>query len=183
MASTARRRARRRTRARSGRFSLHIVTFRFAPDGHVTRFATILIRGRMDQGAAIGLAGKAAGQGTVADRHQHRASPARHPGALRPGSCTNQPQSTRKTVMPRRTPPTHLDQIEDAIRRAGSIGELERLAGVGTTLDERAAFWAPFCKMPAAQSLDAGVAELKRRIRAQAQPQRSQRHTRAGSHG
>ena len=62
MASTTRRRARRRTRARSGRLLLHIITFRFAPDGHVILFATILIRGRMDQSAAISLAGQAARQ-------------------------------------------------------------------------------------------------------------------------
>ena len=62
MAWTTRRRARRHARARTGPLSPHIVTFRFAPEGHVTRCATILIRGRMDQGAAIRLAGEAARQ-------------------------------------------------------------------------------------------------------------------------
>ena len=68
--------------------------------------------------------------------------------------------------MPRRrqTPPS--DRTEEVIRRAGSVGALERLAGIGSAPDDRAAFWAPFCKMPGAQGLDAGVAELKRRIRA-----------------
>jgi len=60
--------------------------------------------------------------------------------------------------MPRRKQPCQQDQTEEAIRRAGSIGGLERLA-----------FWQPFCKLPGAQGLDAGVAELKRIIRTQAQ--------------
>ena len=67
--------------------------------------------------------------------------------------------------MPRHKQPSIIEQTEDAIRRAGSIGALERLAGIGTTPDARMAFWEPFCKLPAAQSLDAGVAELKRIIR------------------
>ena len=68
----------------------------------------------------------------------------------------------RKRAAPR------LDPVEVAIRAAGSIGALERLAGIGPTLDERAAFWNPFMTLPAAAGLDAGVAELKRRIRAAA---------------
>ncbi len=71
--------------------------------------------------------------------------------------------------MPRRKQPCQQDQTEEAIRRAGSIGALERLAGIGGAPEERAAFWQPFCKLPGAQGLDAGVAELKRIIRTQAQ--------------
>ena len=67
--------------------------------------------------------------------------------------------------MPRHKQPSIIEQTEDAIRRAGSIGALERLAGIGTTPKARISFWEPFCKLPAAQSLDAGVAELKRIIR------------------
>ena len=74
------------------------------------------------------------------------------------------------------------DPTEDAIRRAGSIGALERLAGIGSTQYERAAFWKPYCKMPGAEGLDAGVSELKRRIRAQAQPTRRNRRSRVDHH-
>ena len=70
--------------------------------------------------------------------------------------------------MPRRKHDSPPDPTEDAIRQAGSIGALERLAGIGSAQDERAAFWTPFCTLPGADGLDAGVAELKRRIRAQA---------------
>ena len=63
--------------------------------------------------------------------------------------------------------PEH-DPIEASIQAARSIGELERLAGIGQAVEERAAFWAPFMSLPAAASLDAGVAELRRRIRGQA---------------
>lgn len=57
--------------------------------------------------------------------------------------------------------------VEEAIRRAGSIGELERLAGVGQTHAERYEFWKEYSRLSGEESLDAGVAELKRRIRAQ----------------
>jgi hypothetical protein len=70
--------------------------------------------------------------------------------------------------MPRHKQPSIIEQTEDAIRRAGSIGALERLAGIGTTPEARMAFWEPFCKLPGAESLDAGVAELKRIIRGKA---------------
>ncbi len=70
--------------------------------------------------------------------------------------------------MSRRKQSSPLEQAEEAIRRAGSIGALERIAGIGTSLEARTSFWEPFCKLPAAQSLDAGVAELKRIIRDQA---------------
>ena len=62
------------------------------------------------------------------------------------------------------------DQVEAAIRRSGSIGELERLAGVEQHHDARYAFWHAYSHLPGAASLDAGVAELKRRIRLQGQP-------------
>ena len=70
--------------------------------------------------------------------------------------------------MKRCTRASKLDQTEDAIRRAGSIGALERLAGIGGAAEDRAAFWQPFCKLPGAQGLDAGVEELKRIIRSNA---------------
>ena len=60
------------------------------------------------------------------------------------------------------------DPMEEAIRKAGSIGELERLAGIGRSDTERHAFWKDYSALPGSQGLDAGVAELKRRIRAQA---------------
>ena len=79
--------------------------------------------------------------------------------------------------MTRRKHDSSYDQTEDAIRRAGSIGALERLAGIGRTHDERTAFWAPFCKLPGASGLDAGGAELKRIIRVQAPQRPRPRHT------
>ena len=87
-------------------------------------------------------------------------------------------------MMRRCTRPSKLERTEEAIRRAGSIGALERLAGIGGAPEEREAFWQPFCKLPGAQGLDAGVAELKRIIRSNArtppkrdaQPASSPRH-------
>jgi hypothetical protein len=57
-----------------------------------------------------------------------------------------------------------IDAVSEAIRRAGSIGDLERLAGIPPTPEDRTAFWLPFSHLPGASALDAGVAELKRRI-------------------
>ena len=59
------------------------------------------------------------------------------------------------------------EQVEETIRRAGSIGELERLAGVGQDHKARYAFWHDYSHLPAARMLDAGTDELKRRIRIQ----------------
>jgi len=59
------------------------------------------------------------------------------------------------------------EQVENTIRRAGSIGELERLAGVGQDHEARYAFWHDYSHLPAARMLDAGTDELKRRIRIQ----------------
>ena len=70
--------------------------------------------------------------------------------------------------MARRKKPTYDEQIDAAIRAAGTIGALEHLAGVGRSQEEREDFWMAFRTLPASQSLDAGVAELKRRIRARA---------------
>lgn len=50
---------------------------------------------------------------------------------------------------------------ETAIRTAGTIGNLERLAGVA----DRAAFWKPYARTPGTTGIDQGVAELKRIIR------------------
>ncbi len=59
------------------------------------------------------------------------------------------------------------EQIEEKIRAAGTIGKLERLAGIEQSLDGRYAFWTIYSQLPGGQSLDAGGAELKRLIRAQ----------------
>ena len=50
---TRRPRRRRKTRARTGPVRLHIVSFRFAPDGPLRRVTTVLVQGRMDQTAAM----------------------------------------------------------------------------------------------------------------------------------
>ena len=70
--------------------------------------------------------------------------------------------------MARAKTPSADEATELAISQAGSIGDLERLAGIGQDLDSRSRFWIPFCRLPGTQSLDAGTAELKRRIRAAA---------------
>ena len=70
--------------------------------------------------------------------------------------------------MPRRQPDSASAQTEEAISRAGSIGALERLAGVPATAEAREEFWRPFAGLPDADGFDAGVAELKARIRAAA---------------
>jgi hypothetical protein len=57
-----------------------------------------------------------------------------------------------------------LDPIVVALHHAGSIGNLEALAGIPGTDAERTAFWLPFAHLRDAAGLDAGVAELKRRI-------------------
>ena len=87
--------------------------------------------------------------------------------------------------MPRRRHPSPTDHIEEAIRRAGSIGALERLAGIESTPDARVSFWKSFCQLPGAQGLDAGVAELKRMIRAtaHARPERKGRSAAGARHG
>ena len=66
--------------------------------------------------------------------------------------------------MARRKQASSPDPVEEAIRNAGSIGALERLAGIGQTQDDRFAFWQQFTILPATESLDAGVAGLKRLI-------------------
>ncbi len=67
--------------------------------------------------------------------------------------------------MPPRKPHAAYDPTEEAIRRAGSIGALELPAGIEPAPAVREAFWRPFAHLPGAEGLDAGVAELKRRIR------------------
>jgi hypothetical protein len=57
MPSAANRRGRRRRHRYTGPALLHIFTFAFAREGLHQRLATILVRGRVDQTAAIGLAG------------------------------------------------------------------------------------------------------------------------------
>ena len=65
-----------------------------------------------------------------------------------------------------RNPSPASDAVEASIRAASSIGDLERLAGIGRSLEDRTEFWRPFMALPARESLDAGVAELKCRVRA-----------------
>lgn len=74
--------------------------------------------------------------------------------------------------MPRRSraQPT-LPAVEKLIRSAASIGELERMAGLPSDEDSRAAFWMTFAKIhPARGALEAGAAELRRRIRQRHKP-------------
>ena len=85
--------------------------------------------------------------------------------------------------MSRRKQPCQQDRTEAAIRRVGSIGALERLAGIGGAPEERAAFWQPFSKLPGAQGLDAGVAELMRIIRTQPRkPPKRAKHPAPSAH-
>lgn len=44
----------------------------------------------------------------------------------------------------------------------GTIGDLEREAGIGTSPTERTEFWRQFHHLQGKACLDAGVAELKR---------------------
>ncbi len=66
--------------------------------------------------------------------------------------------------------PSAEELIEAAIHKASSIGDLESLAGIEQDLAARTEFWLAFCRLPGGASLDAGIAELKRRIRAQGLP-------------
>ena len=59
----------------------------------------------------------------------------------------------------------HSEEIENAIERSDSVGALEHLAGIGQSAEERYAFWMTYRGFPADQAIDAGVAELKQRIR------------------
>lgn len=70
--------------------------------------------------------------------------------------------------MPRRRDRGTEPMIEDAIKTAGSIGALERLAGIIQDVDSQYAFWKPFMHLPGGKALDAGCDGLKRRIRVSA---------------
>ena len=48
----------------------------------------------------------------------------------------------------------------------GTIGDLERKAGIGPSPEERTAFWQQFHHLDGRACLDAGVAELRRMIAA-----------------
>jgi hypothetical protein len=67
--------------------------------------------------------------------------------------------------MPHRKQKALCEQTEEAIRRAATIGELERLAGIESDLASRQAFWTPFTHLAGSAALDAGCEELRRRIR------------------
>lgn len=65
----------------------------------------------------------------------------------------------------RKPEPPPEPRIEIALRKAGSIGALERLAGIGPDPASRALFWMAFSSLPARECLDAGCEELRRRAR------------------
>lgn len=65
--------------------------------------------------------------------------------------------------MAKSTKAPKIPTIPDAAHHVRTIGELERLAGIGPTHNDRAAFWEPFSRLGVA-GLDAGVAELHRLI-------------------
>lgn len=46
-----------------------------------------------------------------------------------------------------------------------TIGDLEKRAGVGSTVEDRAAFWKPFHRLPATEVIDAGASALRRAAR------------------
>lgn len=68
--------------------------------------------------------------------------------------------------MPKRRKRAADDGLEQAIRAAGSIGDLERLAGIPQDQEARYQFWKAYSHLKSEECLDTGVAELKRRIRA-----------------
>jgi len=51
------------------------------------------------------------------------------------------------------------------VSQAHTLGALECLAGVGTSQDDRAAFWRAFMRFPGEEALNRGAAVLKDRIR------------------
>ncbi len=55
--------------------------------------------------------------------------------------------------------------IEHELRRTRTIGDLERLAGIGSSREDRAAFWLVFSTLPARETLDAGCEMLRRMVR------------------
>lgn len=57
-----------------------------------------------------------------------------------------------------------INRIGMALRRANTIGDLERLAGIPSTEAARWEFWRVYAHLPGYEGLDAGVAELERRI-------------------
>lgn len=60
---------------------------------------------------------------------------------------------------------TRADLVEEHIRRAGTIGELERLAGIAPDVKSRTDFWLSYAHLPGASALDAGVEALKQQTR------------------
>ena len=58
---TGRRRRRPKPRGHTGPMRLHIISFRFAPDGRLRRVTTVLVQGRMNQSAAMSQAAAEAG--------------------------------------------------------------------------------------------------------------------------
>ena len=53
--------------------------------------------------------------------------------------------------------------------RRMTIGQLESLAGIGPSHEERAAFWRPFAKLPGVSGFKLGCEELRRMARIQAE--------------
>jgi hypothetical protein len=52
------------------------------------------------------------------------------------------------------------------MRSASTIGQLERMAGIGPDHDERFAIWIQYKDLETRHVIPTGVAELKKRIRA-----------------
>lgn len=66
--------------------------------------------------------------------------------------------------MPKATP-VEVHPFELELGRAGSLGRLEQLAGIGSDPASRAAFWRPFASLPARDTIEAGCVELRRMAR------------------
>lgn len=54
--------------------------------------------------------------------------------------------------------------VEQQIRNVQTIGELERLAGIGSSLPSRSVFWLNYARL-GASGLDAGCEALRQRAR------------------
>lgn len=61
--------------------------------------------------------------------------------------------------------PREVHPIEIELERAGSLARLEQLAGIGADRESRAAFWRPFARLPARDTIEAGCVELRRMAR------------------
>jgi hypothetical protein len=97
--------------------------------------------------------------------------PIRHPDC----QCGTQPvlvreshPRSRRRLMRRKQSRAQCDPIEERIRKAGTIGTLERLAGVGPDPQSRTNFWLNYTRLSGDSGLNAGIEALKQRARARA---------------